>query len=301
MGAVLATGEIARARVDLHHGMAFVTPLLSPCPSVVTVYDLSFMHYPEYFRPLNRLYLRLMTPLSCRRARRVIAISESTARDVAGALGVPASRIDVAVPGVDARFFEPIPDARMAAFRAARGLPPRFLLFLGTLEPRKNLLTLLRAYAALPDRAVKLVLAGGRGWLYGEIFDAIASLGLDGDVLTPGYVPDDELPLWYRAAEAFVYPSIYEGFGLPLLEAMASGAPVVAADTSSLPEAVGDAGLLVPPTDVEAWAGALAQAIDAPAWRAEAGAWGRARARQFSWARTAAQTAKTYRRALEAA
>ncbi len=298
---ILQPGRLWQARVDLHHAMGFVAPVVSPCPFVVTVYDLSFVYYPEYFRPANRLYLRLMTGLSCRRARRVIAISENTARDVKAALGVPAARIDVAAPGVDTRFFEPIPDEALARFRAARELPPRFLLFLGTLEPRKNLVTLLRAYAALPDKAVKLVLAGGKGWLYDETFRAIESLGLSGDVLTPGYIPDEELPLWYRAAEAFVYPSVYEGFGLPLLEAMASGTPVLAADTSSLPEAVGDAGMLVPPTDVNSWTESLAHAVSSVAWREEAGARGPARARAFTWARTAEQTAAIYRRALEAA
>ena len=298
---VVQPGALWRARVDLHHAMAFVAPVVAPCPSVVTVYDLSFLRYPEYFRPVNRLYLRVMTGPSCRRARRVIAISQSTARDVSAMLGVPADRIDVVAPGVDARFFAPIPGDAIARFRAARELPERFLLYLGTLEPRKNLVTLLRAYAALPDRAVKLVLAGGKGWLYDAIFDAVESLGLRGDVLTPGYVPDAELPLWYRAAEAFVYPSFYEGFGLPLLEAMASGTPVVAADTSSLPEAVGDAGLLVAPADVAAWTEALARAIDSATWREAASAGGRARAATFTWARAAAQTTATYRRALEAA
>ena len=289
------------AGVDLHHAMAFVAPLVAPCPTVVTVYDVSFMHYPAYFRPANRLYLRLLTGVSCRRARRVIAISESTARDVQAAFGVAAGRVDVAVPGVDARFFAPVSAEEIARFRQEKGLPARFALFLGTLEPRKNLVTLLRAYAALPDRAVKLVLAGGKGWLYDEVFAAIEALGLSGDTLTPGYVPGEELPLWYRAAEVFVYPSVYEGFGLPLLEAMACETPVIAADTSSLPEAVGDTGLLVPPADVEAWTEALAHAIKSAGWRAEAGARGAARARAFTWARTAAQTVAVYRRALEAA
>jgi glycosyltransferase involved in cell wall biosynthesis len=301
---ILQPGQLWQVRADLHHAMAFVAPVIAPCPSVVTVYDLSFLRYPELFRPANRLYLRLMTGFSCRRARRAIAISESTARDVQNLLGVSAGRIDVAVPGVDGRFFAPVSAERIARFREASRLPERFFLFLGTLEPRKNLVTLLQAYAALPAsavRAVKLVLAGGRGWMYEEVFRSIEALGLGGDVLVSGYVPDEDLPLWYRAAEAFVYPSIYEGFGMPLLEAMASGVPVIAADSSSLPEAVGETGRLVPATDVSAWAAVLSRAIESPGWREGAGARGQARARTFTWARTAAQTVAAYRRALEAA
>ncbi len=291
--------ELRRAGVDLHHAMAFVAPLLAPCPSVVTVYDLSFMHYPQLFHAANRLYLRTLTGISCRRARRVIAISESTAHDVVNLLGVPAARVDVAVPGVEARFFAPISEKVCAAFRAEKGLPDRFMLFVGTLEPRKNLLTLLRAYAMLPTRDVKLVLVGGKGWMYEDVFRTIDELALGDDVLLPGYVPDVELPRWYAGAELFVYPSVYEGFGLPLLEAMATGTPVIASNTSSLPEAVGSAGMLPPPDDAEAWADAMAQAIASQAWRAEACAQGRARARSFTWARTAAQTVAAYRRTLD--
>lgn len=292
--------RVWRAGIDLLHAMAFVSPLVLPCPSVVTVYDLSFLLYPEVFRAARRLYLRFFTGISCRRARRVIAISQSTARDIRRLLGVPAARIDVAVPGVGERFFSTVSREVCAAFRADKNLPDRFILFLGTLEPRKNLLTLLHAYAKLPTRAVKLVLAGGKGWLYEDIFRAIEMLDLKEDVILPGYVPGVELPRWYASAETFVYPSIYEGFGLPLLEAMAVGTPVIASDTSSLPEAVGDAGVLVPPEDIAAWTAALAEAIDSPGWREEMGARGRMHARGFTWARTAAQTVESYRRALSA-
>ncbi|MBN1287248.1 MAG: glycosyltransferase family 4 protein [Anaerolineae bacterium] len=296
---LIQPGAARRAGVDLLHALAFVAPLVAPCPSVVTVYDLSFLYYPERFRAARRLYLRALTGVSCRRARRVIAISQSTARDVHRLLGVPAERIDVAAPGVSEDFFAPVPDEVRAAFRADKNLPARFILSLGTLEPRKNLLTLLHAYAKLPSRDVKLVLAGGKGWLYDDIFRAIETLDLKDDVILPGYVPGIELPRWYASAETFVYPSIYEGFGLPLLEAMAAGTPVIASNTSSLPEAVGDVGALVAPDDVEAWTAALARAVDSPAWRAEMGARGRAHARTFTWARTAVQTVDSYRRALE--
>lgn len=291
---------LRRAGVDLLHVLAFAGPLFSRAPQVVTVYDLSFIHYPDRLPAARRYYLRLFTGLTCRRARRVIAISESTAQDVAARFGLPRSRIDVALPGVEPRF-RPLPVDVVTDFRRQKGLPERFLLFVGTLEPRKNLPLLLRAYAALPaaDRdAVHLVLGGGRGWMDGEIFETIERAGLGATVHLPGYLADSELPAWYNAADAFVYPSVFEGFGLPVVEAMACGKPVIAADTSSLPEAAGDAGCLLPPDDEAAWTAALARAIHDSIWRAEAGARAQAHAAHFTWAATAAQTVASYRRAL---
>lgn len=291
---------LAQTAPDLVHQLAFVAPVLSRRPFVVTVYDLSFVHAPERLPAARRLYLRLLTRWSCGRARRVIAISRSTASDVVRTLGVPADRVDVAVPGVGGAFV-PLPRAEVEAFRARAGLPERFILFLGTLEPRKNLPMLLRAYAALPaaDRsAVHLVLAGGRGWMVNDILRAVEQHDLAATVHLPGYVPADELPLWYNAAEALVYPSVFEGFGLPVIEAMACGTPVLVADTSSLPEAAGDTGYCLPPDDQAAWTEALARVIRDADWRRAAGERGRERARQFTWARTAAQTVASYRRAL---
>ncbi|NLX10844.1 MAG: glycosyltransferase family 4 protein [Chloroflexi bacterium] len=292
---------IVRAGFDLLHALAFVTPVLAALPSVVTVYDLSFVHYPQVLPAARRLYLRLLTRWSCQRAQRVIAISESTARDVAVTFGLPASKIDVAVPGVGAQF-RPLPPDTIADFRQQKGLPERFLLFVGTLEPRKNLPVLLRAYAGLPaqDRArVHLVLAGGKGWMFEEIFRTIEAHDLGGTVHLSGYVPAEELPLWYNAAEAFVYPSLFEGFGLPVVEAMACGVPVLVSDVSSLPEAAGDTGYLLPPHDPAAWTAALARAIQDAGWRAGAGQRGRERAARFTWDHTARATVASYRRALD--
>ena len=291
---------LARTRPDLAHQLAFVAPVLSRVPFVVTVYDLSFVRYPERLPAARRWYLRLLTRRSCQRARRVIAISRSTAADLTAIFGVPAERIDVAVPGVGEEF-TPLPRTEVEAFRAEKGLPARFFLFLGTLEPRKNLPVLLRAYAALPasDReAVHLVLAGGRGWMTGEIERTLEQHDLARTVHRPGYVPAEDLPLWYNAAEALVYPSVYEGFGLPVVEAMACGTPALGADSSSLPEAAGDVGRCVPPHDEAAWTEALAQTMHDQTWRVEAGERGRTHAQQFTWARTAAQTVASYRRAL---
>jgi glycosyltransferase involved in cell wall biosynthesis len=296
---VVAPLELARLQPDLLHGMAFALPLLWPAPSVVTIFDLSFLRYPDRLSAARRLYLRLMTRISARRAQRVLAISESGKAEIAMLFGVPAERIDVALPGVGAAF-RPLPPAIVADFRRRNNLPERYILHVGTLEPRKNLNTLLRAYARLPQRGtVKLVLVGGKGWQTGPMFALMEELNLEQDVLIPGYVAGDALPLWYNAAEVFAYPSVYEGFGMPLLEAMACGLPVVASNTTSLPEAVGSDGLLLPPDDAEAWADTLSKLLDDESTRAELAARGQQRARSFSWVRTAQQTVATYHRVLD--
>ncbi len=286
--------------LDLLHGMAFVTPLLSRCPTVVTIYDLSFIRYPDRLSTARRLYLQRLTGLSARRARRVIAISESTARDVTALLGVPRTQIDVAMPGVQERF-HPQPTAEVTAFRERLGLPEHFLLYLGTLEPRKNLTVLLYAYARLPEslRArIPLVLVGGKGWGLNELRATIVRLGLEQDVRLEGYAPDDDLPLWYSAATAFAYPSVYEGWGMPVVEALACGTPAIVSAASSLPEAVGEAGLTLPPHDISAWAEALERALTDTDWRSTATERGLAHAATFTWEQTARVHAACYRRAL---
>jgi glycosyltransferase involved in cell wall biosynthesis len=284
---------------DLYHALAFVSPLVLTKPSVVTVYDLSFLHYPQVLSTSRRLYLRLFTALSCRRARRVIGISHSTARDLTDSLGIPAEQIDVAAPGYDTTAFRPLPKAEVEAFRQNQNLPERFWLFLGTLEPRKNLVTLIEACAALPKHErLPLVLAGGKGWDYQDIFAAVERYNLHTDVLFPGYLPPELLPLWYNSAEAFIYPSVFEGFGLPVLEAMACGTPVIVSDASSLPEVAGEAGMCLPPRDTTAWTEALRRAFGDEEWRSAARERGLVEARRFSWAETARQTVASYQKAL---
>lgn len=288
---------IRRLGLDLLHAPAFVGPLLSSCPVVLTIHDLSFLFFPQGFRPLNRWYLLLFTRLSVRRARRIIAVSESTRQDLIRCYGLPMAQIDVVYNGVDPSF-HPWPEAKVTTFRIERGLPEQFLLFVGTLEPRKNVVRLVEAYARLSKPRPPLFLVGGKGWLYREIFARIESLGLQNEVQCVGYVPAEDLPGWYNAAELFVYPSLYEGFGLPVLEAMACGTPVVASRSSSLPEVVGQAGMLVDPTDVEALRAALESVLQDPSLRETMRAKGLTQAQGFSWRETARGTAETYQRAL---
>lgn len=288
-------------RLDLLHGLAFAAPLAAACPTVITVHDLSFLRFPTAFRPFNRIYLSLFTRWSTRRAARVIAVSESTRQDVISLCDVPAERV-VTVPNGVSEQFAPAEPRAVAEFRARAGLPERFILFLGTLEPRKNIVGLLEAYRVArkeaPALLPKLIVAGGKGWYYDTIFARVAELGLTDAVIFPGFVSAKELPWWYRAAEVFVYPSQFEGFGLPVLEAMACGTPVITSNTSALPEVAGDAALLVPPDDAPALANALLRVLADPMRRAQMRDAGFRQAAQFSWTRTVTETVAVYRSVL---
>jgi glycosyltransferase involved in cell wall biosynthesis len=203
--------------------------------------------------------------------------------------------------GVD-DIFRPLPPARVDEFRRQRALPEHFILFLGTIEPRKNVQTLIRAYARWRQAETslpKLIVAGGKGWYYDRIFAAVESLGLTGDIIFPGYVEQEELPLWYNAADLFVYPSRFEGFGLPVLEAMACGVPVVTTNASSLPEVAGDAALLVAPDDEGQLVEAMRCGLSDQTLRQEIRAKGLAQAARFSWEYTARRTLNSYHLAME--
>jgi glycosyltransferase involved in cell wall biosynthesis len=289
---------VYRAGVDLLHGPAFVGPMLSNRSCVITIHDLSFLRFPESFRTPNRVYLRILTRSSVQRAQRVIAVSESTKHDLIRYWDLDPAKVDVVYNGVDTSF-QPLPVRQVEAFRARLGLPERFILFVGTLEPRKNVVRLVEAYARLPQTRPPLMLVGGKGWLYDKVFALVEALNLSGEVQFVGYVPAEDLPCWYNAADLFVFPSLYDGgFGLPPLEAMACGTPVITAMTSSLPEVVGQAGTLVDPTDAEAMALAMQRVLTDADLREEMRAAGLERAQLFSWRRTAQDTADTYRRAL---
>ena len=288
-------------RYDLYHALAFVAPIVLSAPMVVTVYDLSFLHFPARLSAARRLYLRALTALTCARARRVLAISQSTADDLTAHLGLPPGKIDVTPLGYDRAAFHPLLERDVAHFRRKHNLPERFWLFVGTLEPRKNLPLLLKAYARLPEaERLPLILGGGIGWMAQEVFAAIERLELGGSVKHVGFIPTADLPLWYNCAEAFLYPSVYEGFGLPVLEAMACGTPVITTDVSSLPEVAGGAAKCLPPGDIEPWTDALSDLQGNGEWRAAARAKGLARAKRFSWARTAELTLESYRKATAA-
>jgi glycosyltransferase involved in cell wall biosynthesis len=285
-----------RGRFDLLHGTAFALPVFWSGPSVVTMLDLSFLRHPRMFKRSNRLYLTFSCRLAARRADRILTIAEHGRREVIELLGVAPSRVTTTYCAADDRF-RPLPTAEVEAFRASRQLPSRFILYLGTLEPRKNVVTLIRAYARLRSEwpaAPDLILAGGTGWMYGEVYATLRRLGLAEHIRCAGFVPDSEQPLWYNAAAVFAYPSLYEGFGLPPLEAMACGTPVVVSDCTSLPEVVGPAGLLVPPADERSLASSLKRVLEDDALARTMRQAGLERAAQFSWRRMAVETLRCY-------
>jgi glycosyltransferase involved in cell wall biosynthesis len=293
--------EVARVRPDVLHSPDFIPPFRRRCPAVVTVHDVAFLRYPQTLTSESRRYYGQVRR-AIASAERTIVVSEATARDLTTLLHVPADRVRVVHNGLDARFLEPPDSAEKARVRARWGLDRLYLLFLGTLEPRKDILTLLRAFAEVrarhPDLA--LVLVGRRGWLYEPIFAEIDALGLREDVRHIEDASDADLPPLFDGATAFAYPSLYEGFGLPPLEALARGIPSVVADTSSLPEVVGDAALLHPPGNHEALAAALLRLIEDTTLRADLTVRGPQRAAGFTWERAARETLAVYREAREA-
>ncbi len=250
---------IRRSRADLLHGPTFVTPTLSTTPSVITIHDMTWFTHPAEHVAAKVRYYQTLIPLAVRRARKVIAITESTRRDILRILRVPASKVETVYYGVDP-IFRPIEDETTLARACERLQICRpFLLFVGMLEPRKNLVRIIEAYSALCQSGCEheLVMAGPQGWGYAEAAERVQQLGLRARVRFTGPVPHEELPALFSAADAFVYPSLYEGFGLPPLEAMACGTPVISSNVSSLPEVVGDAGLLIDPLDTNALAEAM--------------------------------------------
>jgi glycosyltransferase involved in cell wall biosynthesis len=286
--------------VALFHATEHLLPKLTRARSVFTLHDTAYLRYPQYHLPQNRIYLTLMMPRFLARADHIIAVSEHTRQDALRYYRLDPARIDVIPEGVEPHFRPESDPARVTAVRHKYQLPSRFILCVSTIEPRKNLPILLEAYAALRESqpAVGLVIAGSKGWLYEHFFERLRSLGLQAAVVLPGHVPDDDLPALLQAAEVFAYPSVFEGFGLPPLEAMACGVPVVCSSASSLPEVVGEAGLLLPPDDARAWRDALGRVLSDSSLRDALRARGLERSRPFTWERAAQRTLDVYRRVM---
>lgn len=293
-----------RTGADILHMTHFAAPWRSVQPLIVTVHDLVPLLMPDYHRSRqSELYSRFMAG-RVRQAQAVITVSEHSRRDIVRTLGIPAERVHVTYEAVDERFTPHIPAHLLSVLREAYGLPERYVLYLGGAERRKNLWTLLQAWsrveATMEDEDVSLVVVARfprPDALYPDIRGLARGLGLRRVIFVPAVTEADK-PGLYAGALAFVFPSSYEGFGLPPLEAMASGVAVLASNASSLPEVTGEAAISLPPFDEGRWAQALTEVVRSPDLRQDLVARGLERARTFSWERTARETARVYRAVL---
>lgn len=295
--------ELRRRPVDLLH-VQYTAPPFAPCPVVVTIHDLSFEHLPETFKRRSVAQLRLTVRSTARKAARILASSEFSRRDIIETYEIDPARVTL-TPLAPAEYFAPVVnETKLKKIRESYGIERDYILSVGSIQPRKNLVRLIDAYLCLrrerpQSKLPQLVLAGKRGWLDSEVFRAAERESSGRDILFTGYVPEQDLPALYSGAISFVYPSIFEGFGLPVVEAMQCGAPVIAGNRTSLPEVVGEAGLLFDPFDTSALTEALARVIDDAELRQRLSAESLKQASRFSWRRTAELTLQAYEDALD--
>ena len=286
-----------RASLDLFHGTNFAIPLWGRCPSVLTIHDLSLLLYPETHEPHLVRRARRNLPLMLRRAAAVITPSEAVKREVCEVLKVRPDRV-AAIPEAARAVFHRVSVSEASAVRQRFGIEDQFILFVGTIEPRKNLLNLFRAVDEIyrtTSLRPQLVIAGGEGWLTEDLHAYMKSMDSKERLVFTGYLEDEDLRALYSACSVFVYPSLYEGFGLPLLEAMACGAPVVTSNVPSIVETVGNVARLISPTDFRDLAEKVAGLLHDEAEREKRSAAGIEHVKQFSWEKTAAATLELYR------
>jgi len=290
-----------RAGFDLFHGTNFELPLWKRRRSVVTIHDLSTLLHPDKHLPRLVRRARLRLPLVVRIADMIITPTESVKREVCQHLGVRAEKV-IAIPSAARSSFQPMPIAETVPIRKRLGIEDDFLLFVGTLEPRKNLLTLLKAFEKLLSQSSlrpQLVIAGGEGWLMDELSAFMKQGAIKDRLRLTGYLRDEELRALYSSCSVFIYPSVYEGFGLPPLEALACGAPVVAGRIPALQETLGSAARLVEPLDVDALAGSILELLQDGNRRQLLKSAGPQHAAKFSWEQTARLTLGVYRQLLK--
>ncbi|MEW6359809.1 MAG: glycosyltransferase family 1 protein [Planctomycetota bacterium] len=292
---------IRRDGLDVFHAPGYVMPLLCPAPTVATIHDVIALTRPELCKRSNAAHYRLLMPPTIRKARKVVASSEATKDAICSVVDVDPKKIEVVHPGVDAEFFGG--QSPSDPVRRKYDLPDRYILFVGNIEPKKNLPVLFAAYDFLRrERKVRvpLVVVGKRGWQCGPVFEAVRRLRLEEHVLFRGYATREDLPAIYRMADVFVFPSIVEGFGLPILEAMAAGAPVVASTSLAVLDAAGEAALTVPPDNARLLAVAIHKVLTNTFLRAALSERGRERVKQFSWRGVAERMIEIYQEAAQA-
>jgi len=294
--------QAKKAKVDLLHQPCFSAPVFYPGKVVVTCNDLISIFFPENLPLASRLFYSKWEPFSYRRADHIIAISEHTKKDILALLNIPEEKITV-IPLAASKEFRPIKSPKkLKAVQAKYQTGSDYILHVSTIEPRKNLPFLVRAYALAVREGVdaKLVITGKKGWYYGGLFKLVDELNLKNQVIFTGYVEDQDMPALYSGAKAFVFPSQYEGFGLPPLEAMACGTPVISSNTSSMPEVIGSAGILIAPKDERLWARNIINVLKDKGLAKNMSDWGLRQAKKFSWAEAARKTIEVYEKVLKA-
>jgi glycosyltransferase involved in cell wall biosynthesis len=286
---------------DIFHSTNHLLAHFGRAKTVFTLHDLIFLHYPEFHLPTNRWFLTLAMPRFLRAADAIVTPSECSRQDAIKFYNLPPDKITVIYEGAAPHFHPTADPTDLARVKAAYHLPDEFILHVGTIEPRKNLARLLEAFQPLladhPD--LHVVLIGKKGWLYDDFFRRLQELGLTERVIFPGYIAGEDLPAVYQLARLLAYPSLYEGFGLPPLEAMACGTPVVCSNAASLPEVVGEGGLLVEPTDTAALSQAIGRVLADDSLHAELSRRALAQAARFSWDTAGEQLTALYARLLE--
>ncbi len=293
--------RLLKDQVDLMH-LQYAAPPVCPVPYVLTLHDMSWERYPEYFEPVERFRLKRTTPVSVRNAAHVITCSESTKKDLMNLYSVAEEKITVTYYGKNDAFKKIDNPVLLENVKAKYGIRGKYILVVGNIQPRKNIGRLVEAFTRLKKNGKiphKLVVVGKKAWLYADIFECVRAAGAGSEILFTDYVPDEELPLLYNGADLFIYPSIFEGFGFPVLEAMACGTPVITSNTSSMPEVAGDAAVLINPLSVPEIEKAIFETLSGEILRRRLVEAGLKRAELFTWEKTCRQTLAVYENILK--
>lgn len=296
---------LRRQNIDIYHGVCnFELPVRKVCRYVVTIHDLVPLFFPDLVPWKHLLFFKLFMKRAAKTADIIITDSEHSKQDIVHYLSIPEEKIRVIYLGYEPQHHKDNEQRTLQDVLSHYGISQLYLLFVGVIEPKKNLERLIEAFSLLrqnspPGKELQLVIAGGKGWLSENLYRKVQELHLDKQIIFTGFVPDDDLPYLYTGAEVFVFPSIYEGFGLPVIEAMAYGVPVVTSNVSSLPEIAGNAGILVDPKNPEAICDGITEVLSHPQKKEQMKHDGLVRAQRFSWKRTAEETYRVYQEAYQ--
>ncbi|MBU4480620.1 glycosyltransferase family 4 protein [Patescibacteria group bacterium] len=288
--------------VDLLHSPVSAVPIVAPCKTVLTIHDLTFKIYPKTMQWWDRFYWNFFITQGVKRVERIITDSINTKKDLIKYYNIQKNKVSVIPLCCSSQYYMSSNDLFLNEIKQKYNINKPYILFVGTLEPRKNISILLKAFNIAKQKGKlkhSLVIVGRKGWLFDDIFQIVKNLRMENDVIFTDFVPDEDLPSFYHRAELFIYPSMYEGFGLPPLEAMACGTPVITSNSSSLPEVVGDAGILIDPKDVNAFASAIVRVLNNEELKIELAKKGKLRAQRFTTEKMAYKTIKIYKKIIE--